>query len=116
MGFDRELIAASTTPIILSILERRRNEGGVHSYGYSIIKEVASLSQENMQWTEGMLYPVLHRLERNGFLRSHWGRSESGRRRKYYGITESGIAELQRLKSQWETVDSILRSNWNEKN
>ena len=113
MQFDRELIAASTSVLILSILNRKAAGGSpLRSYGYAIIKEVAALSLDRLSWTDGMLYPVLHRLEHNGFVQSQWQRSESGRRRKYYRITSVGTEELARLKIQWSSVDSIVRSSW----
>ena len=104
MNIEKDLIAASATPLILSILESQS------SYGYAIIKEVKRLSDSRMIWTEGMLYPVLHRLETNGYVESYWTVADSGRKRKYYRISESGAAELRRLHSQWDLVDSVLRT------
>ena len=103
MIIDKDLVAASATPLVLAIL----SEG--ESYGYAIIKRVAELSGGELQWTDGMLYPVLHRLERNGFVEAVWGRSESGRQRKYYRLTGSGEAELASQRRQWQVVDSTLR-------
>ena len=57
MELYKDLVAASATPLVLSILK----EGD--SYGYAIIKRVKELSEREMNWTDGMLYPVLHRLE-----------------------------------------------------
>ena len=84
MDIGKDLVAASATPLVLSIL----SEG--ESYGYAIIKRVDELSGGELQWTDGMLYPVLHRLERNGYVEASWGRSETGRRRKYYRLTDEG--------------------------
>ena len=103
MNIGKDLVAASATPLILSIL----SEG--ESYGYAIIKRVAELSGGELQWTDGMLYPVLHRLERNGFVKTVWGKSESGRQRKYYRLTDSGAGELARHRQQWQVVDAALR-------
>ena len=103
MNVGKDLVAASATPLILAIL----SEG--ESYGYAIIKRVAALSGGELQWTDGMLYPVLHRLERNGFVEAAWGRSESGRRRRYYRLTRSGEKELASQRRQWQVVDSTLR-------
>jgi PadR family transcriptional regulator, regulatory protein PadR len=111
MKFDKDLVAASTTPLILTILSDPDARDG--SYGYAIIKEVCARSENEMHWTEGMLYPVLHRLERQRFIESFWKTSEeTGRRRKYYRITSRGDDELHRLMSQWRFVDRILRSSW----
>ncbi len=104
MDIGKDLVAATATPLVLAILA----EG--ESYGYAIIKRVAELSGGELQWTDGMLYPVLHRLERDAFVKATWGESESGRRRKYYQLTKAGAAELAILKRQWQTVNKALRA------
>ena len=102
MNIGKDLVAASATPLVLAIL----SEG--ESYGYAIIKRVDELSGGGLQWTDGMLYPVLHRLERNGFVEATWGTSETGRRRKYYRLTDSGSEELAAQRRQWQVVNSAL--------
>ena len=104
MNIGKDLVAASATPLVLSIL----SEG--ESYGYAIIQRVDELSGGELQWTDGMLYPVLHRLERNGYVESSWGRSETGRRRKYYRLTDRGAEELASQRRQWQVVNSALRA------
>jgi PadR family transcriptional regulator, regulatory protein PadR len=106
MDFGKDLVAASATPLVLAILA----EGD--SYGYAIIKRVAELSDGHLKWTDGMLYPVLHRLERQGVVAAKWGVSKSGRRRKYYHITKLGRAQLATQKQQWQVVDHTLRGIW----
>ena len=106
MDIGKDLIAASSTPLILSILA----DG--ESYGYAIVKRVGELSGGTLQWTEGMLYPLLHRLERQGHIEGRWGAAESGRKRKYYRITKSGRAHLLDQRRQWQTVDDALRNVW----
>ncbi|MCC7009684.1 MAG: helix-turn-helix transcriptional regulator [Acidobacteria bacterium] len=106
MELGKDLVAASATPLVLAILA----EG--ESYGYAIIKRVAELSGGHLQWTDGMLYPVLHRLERQGLVAAKWGESESGRRRKYYRITRTGRTELADQQKQWQAVDRTLRGIW----
>jgi DNA-binding PadR family transcriptional regulator len=59
-----------------------------------------------------MLYPVLHRLERNGHIEGRWGASETGRRRKYYRITKAGRRQLARQREQWQVVDDTFRGIW----
>ena len=81
---SKELIAASSESLVLSILERSEN------YGYEIIRLVRDSSKERIQWSDGMLYPVLHRLEKRGLIQSTWRTSESGRRRKYYRLKPRG--------------------------
>jgi PadR family transcriptional regulator, regulatory protein PadR len=106
MDIGKDLVAASATPLVLAIL----SEG--ESYGYAIIKRVGELSLGELQWTDGMLYPLLHRLERNGYVKTVWGKSETGRKRKYYRLTGAGKEELARQRTQWQVVDSALRSVW----
>ena len=60
----------------------------------------------HLQWTDGMLYPVLHRLERQGFVAATWAAAASGRRRTYYRITKQGRAQLTAQRQQWQAVDS----------
>jgi PadR family transcriptional regulator, regulatory protein PadR len=106
MDINKDLIAASSTPIVLAILA----EGD--SYGYAIIKRVRELSGGRMLWTDGMLYPVLHRLERLGHVEARWEAAETGRRRKYYRITPGGRAQLAEERKQWQAVDETLRGIW----
>jgi PadR family transcriptional regulator, regulatory protein PadR len=106
MDIGKDLIAASATPLILAIVAE------ADTYGYAILKRVAELSGGRLQWTEGMLYPVLHRLERHGHVEGRWGTAENGRRRKYYRITHQGRAELDQQRAHWQTVDAALRSAW----
>jgi len=106
MVINKDLIAASSTPIVLAILA----EGD--SYGYAILRRVRELSGGRMAWTDGMLYPVLHRLERLGHVVARWEVAESGRRRKYYRITPGGRARLAEERRQWEAVDATLRGIW----
>lgn len=103
MNISKDLVAASAVPLVLAILR----EG--ESYGYAIQKKVRELSGGELEWTDGMLYPLLHRLERNGYIESSWGESDTGRRRKYYRLTDRGRKELASQKRQWQLVDSTLR-------
>src|ERR687889_2884811 len=96
MEINKDLIAASSTPIVLAILTEE------DSYGYAILKRVRELSGGRMEWTDGMLYPVLHRLERLGHVESRSEVAESGRRRKYYRITSRGLAQLAEERRQWQ--------------
>jgi PadR family transcriptional regulator, regulatory protein PadR len=106
MDINKDLMAASSTPIVLAILAEEE------SYGYAILKRVRELSGGRMEWTDGMLYPVLHRLERLGYVKARWKVAESGRRRKYYGITPQGRAQLAEERKQWQAVDATLRGIW----
>lgn len=102
----KDLVAASAIPLVLAILE----EG--ESYGYAILKRIDQLSGGAMEWTDGMLYPLLHRLERLGHIEGRWVAPPEGRRRRYYRITASGRAALAEQRRQWEVVAGALRNAW----
>lgn len=106
MDINKDLMAASSTPIVLAILA----EGD--SYGYAILQRVRELSGGRLEWTDGMLYPVLHRLERLGYVKAHWETADSGRKRKYYHITAPGRTQLAEERRQWQAVDATLRGIW----
>ncbi len=106
MKLNKELVAASAAPLVLSLL------AAGDSYGYAIIQRVRDLSGGEIVWTDGMLYPVLHRLEALGWVRARWGEGESGRKRKYYALTAEGKTALAAQKEQWRVVHSALGTLW----
>ena len=102
----KELVAASATPLVLSILARE------DSYGYAIIQRVRELSAGRLEWTDGMLYPILHRLEEQGLVKSFSGESETGRKRKYYRIQDQGRRALDLQRAEWKAVNTALTLAW----
>ena len=102
----KDLVAASAIPLVLSILD----EG--ESYGYAILKRIDELSGGELEWTDGMLYPLLHRLDRLGYVEARWEASNGGRRRRYYSITSAGRSALTEQRRQWEVVSGALRNAW----
>ena len=104
----KELVAASSEALILSLLSRGE------SYGYAIIQEVRARSNDHLQWTDGMLYPVLHRMENNGWIKSRWAESGTGRKRKYYSLKKDGKHALNEQREQWLKVHSVLAGLWKE--
>ena len=106
MHIDKDLVAASATPLVLAILA----EG--ESYGYSILKRVRELSGGELEWTDGMLYPLLHRLLRLGYVTTEWRTPPEGRRRRYYAITDEGRAALAEQQRQWAAVTNALGDVW----
>ena len=103
---SRELVAASSRPLILSILA----EG--ESYGYAIIQRVGQLTGGRLQWTEGMLYPVLHKLEQEGAIVADWKKPAGERKRKYYRLKKEGKAVLAKQREDWAAVNSALTKLW----
>lgn len=102
----KELAGASARPIMLSLLAQGE------SYGYAIIQRIHGLSGGTLQWNDGTLYPVLHRLEDEGLVTSAWRTSEAGRRRKYYRLTPQGERAMDAEKHQWLRVDAVLAQLW----
>lgn len=102
MPLSKDLVAASAIPLILSILQRG------DSYGYAIIQQVRELSGGDMQWADGMLYPILHRLEKRKLVQSYWGVADNGRKRKYYRLHRSGLEELATLRAHWDKLHGML--------
>ena len=103
---SKDLVAASSRPMILSILSKGE------SYGYEILKIIKAKSNGEIEWKDGMLYPVLRKLENEGLIESYSKVAENGRRRKYYRIQPSGKTYLQDQKAQWALVNSVFNKLW----
>jgi PadR family transcriptional regulator, regulatory protein PadR len=106
---SKELVAASTKPLVLAILA----EG--ESYGYELIRRVRELSDDRIRWSEGMLYPFLHWMEAEGLIESSWKESDTGRRRRYYRISRKGGKQLELEREQWLGVHETLKRLWKRK-
>ncbi len=102
----KDLVAASAIPLVLAILDEDE------SYGYAILKRVDELSGGELEWTDGMLYPLLHRLDRLGYVEARWDSRQGGRRRRYYRITPGGRNALSEQRRQWEVVSGALQNAW----
>lgn len=107
LKLSKDLVAASSIPVILSILS-----GGEH-YGYEIIKKVREASGGHVEWSDGMLYPVLHKLEDKGLIESYWEMSEEGRKRKYYRLKPEGQEVLATEQQNWLAIQTLLKNLWN---
>jgi len=105
---SKELVGASAIPIILSILDKKE------SYGYEIMIQVRDLSNNRIEWKEGSLYPVLHKLEKNGLIKSLWKMADNGRHRKYYAINKKGRKALQDDIENWSLVYNMLSVLWKD--
>ncbi|MDX8341780.1 PadR family transcriptional regulator [Draconibacterium sp. IB214405] len=100
-NISRELIGASAIPLILAILK----EGD--SYGYEIIQKVYELSNEKIKWKDGSLYPVLKKLEQQGYIRSYWNTSGT-RARRYFSLLQVGEKELEKEFHNWQLIHTML--------
>ncbi|WMI80644.1 PadR family transcriptional regulator [Anaerotignum sp. MB30-C6] len=92
---DKGLIGGSTVLMLLSLLQEK------DYYGYEIIKEIEQRSNRIFQFKEGTVYPVLHRMESQGLVKSYKDKAETGKERKYYKITTKGKTQLAKEQKQW---------------
>ncbi len=102
MKTNKKLLAGSTTMLILNLLEEK------DMYGYLIIEELATKSDNIFELKAGTLYPLLHGLENDGMLNSYDKNADSGRVRKYYSITEEGKKFLNEEKKEWDVYVSTI--------
>lgn len=98
MDIPKDLVAASATPLVLAVLRQG------DSYGYEIIKRIRDLSGGELEWNEGMLYPLLHRLADQGLIQAYRGTSPAGRTRKYYRLLPSGRARFEKHREWFALV------------
>lgn len=106
MRIGKDLVAAAATPLVLGILA----EG--ESYGYAILQRVKDLSEGRLEWSDGMLYPLLHRLERLGQVEADWVTAANGRPRKHYRLSRTGRAAFEEQRRQWSVVTDALARVW----
>lgn len=106
-NLSKELVGASSIPLILSILEEGEN------YGYLIIQRVKEISDEQIEWKDGTLYPILHKLEKRDLIESFWKTAETGRKRKYYRLLQSGKTVLATEKQNWLELNQMFSKLWN---
>ncbi len=102
MKINKELIKGSTSILVLSLLEREA------MYGYMIIQRLKLASGDVFELKEGTLYPMLHALENSGAIEAYWVDGDSGKRRRYYRITEEGRGLLKEKKAEWETYTGAV--------
>ncbi|HEY8747046.1 MAG TPA: PadR family transcriptional regulator [Tepidisphaeraceae bacterium] len=99
---NKELVGASTAVLILGVLRRGSN------YGYEIVRQINEHADGAFTWQEGTVYPVLHKLERDGLVRSRWEEAETGRKRKYYALTAAGRESLEEGTRQWQVFHQMI--------
>ena len=103
MKHNREWLRSGAQLMILSLISERDRSG------YEIIQELERRSNYVFEMKEGTLYPILPRLEKNGFLKSYSAKMDNGRNRKYYQITKSGSKQLQLDKETWSEFSESVK-------
>ncbi len=78
------------------------------SHGWAIGRRIEQISQDVFKVTQGALYPALHRLEQQGWVRSEWRTSETGREAKFYSLTRAGRKQLEKELAQWERLSNAM--------
>jgi PadR family transcriptional regulator PadR len=109
MKISKELLKGSTSIMVLKVISEK------DMYGYRIIQEIATRSGDVFKMNEGTLYPILHTMEKEGWLESYRGETDNGRERKYYRITVAGRAVLATRIEEWNAftlaVDRVLQED-----
>ncbi|MGB7819076.1 MAG: PadR family transcriptional regulator [Ornithinibacter sp.] len=102
MKLAKDLVAASATPLVLAVLRRG------DSYGYAILQDILAASGGRLEWTEGMMYPLLHRLESRRYIEHYQATSDAGRVRKYYRLLPAGGDHLDAQTRDFDLISSTL--------
>ena len=102
MSMSAEMKKGTVAPIVLKLLAER------DMYGYEMLKQVNERTDNVLAWKEATLYPWLHRLEQERFVRSEWRTSSAGRKRKYYTLTRRGATELEARVAEWRTLSASV--------
>lgn len=104
MPFNTELVGSTVELLVLKLLSERS------MYGYEIIQIVNERTNGEFNWKEGTLYPVLHRLEGNGYLATDWQIGDTGKRRKYYLLTTKGMSHVKSKVTEWNTFSRSVNA------
>lgn len=102
MGKPSDLVQGTLDLLILKTISL----GPKH--GWAIAKRIQQVSEEVLQVQQGSLYPALHRLEQQGWIRASWSQTETGRQAKFYSLTEAGRVQLEKELAQWERLSNAI--------
>ena len=102
MGKPTDLVQGTLDVLVLKTLALQP------MHGWGIAQRIRQVSNEVLQVNQGALYPALHRLEQQGWIRATWGESESNRRAKYYSLTRAGARSLKQQQEQWERLSGAI--------
>jgi transcriptional regulator len=102
MGKPSDLVQGTLDLLILKTLSLEPK------HGWAIAKRIQQISNEVLQVQQGSLYPALHRLEQQGWIRAKWAESETGRQAKFYSLTAAGRAQLEKEKKSWKRLSTAI--------
>jgi len=77
-------------------------------HGWAIAKRIEQISRDVLQVQQGSLYPALHRLEQQGWIRAGWSETETGRKAKFYSLTRAGRTQMEKELASWERLSSAV--------
>ena len=102
MGKPTDLVQGTLDLLILRTLTLEP------MHGWGIARRIRQVSKEVLQVNQGALYPALHRLEQQGWIRAKWGESGNNRRAKFYSLTPEGVKYLRQEQAQWKRLSSAI--------
>jgi transcriptional regulator len=102
MGKPNDLVQGTLDLLILKTVSLEPK------HGWAIAKRIQQISKEVLQVQQGSLYPALHRLEQQGWIRAKWMQSETGREAKFYSLTAAGRTQLEREKESWKRLSTAI--------
>jgi transcriptional regulator len=102
MGKPTDLVQGTLDLLILKTLSLEPK------HGWAIAKRIQQVSREALQIQQGSLYPALHRLEQQGWVKAHWAETEAGRKAKFYSLTRAGRAQLGRELASWDRLSTAI--------
>jgi PadR family transcriptional regulator, regulatory protein PadR len=102
MGKPSDLVQGTLDLLILKTISLEPQ------HGWAIAKRIQQISNEVLQVQQGSLYPALHRLEQQGWIRAKWAEADSGRQAKFYSLTTAGRTQLGREKESWSRLSTAI--------
>lgn len=102
MGKPNDLVQGTLDLLILKTISLEPK------HGWAIAKRIQQVSKEVLQVQQGSLYPALHRLEQQGWIKAHWEESETGRKAKFYSLTRDGRKQLEKELANWDRLSSAI--------
>jgi PadR family transcriptional regulator PadR len=102
MGKPTDLVQGTLDLLILKTIALEPK------HGWAIAKRIQQVSREILQVQQGSLYPALHRLEQQGWIKAHWAETETGRKAKFYSLTRAGRAQLEKEMASWDRLSTAI--------
>jgi transcriptional regulator len=102
MGKPSDLVQGTLDLLILKTIALEPK------HGWAIAKRIQQVSKEALQVQQGSLYPALHRLEQQAWIKAHWSETETGRRAKFYSLTRAGRAQMEKERANWDRLSNAI--------